>query len=247
MAHGDECHALLSRLFGRGVLPAANGYAARESNRKASPQKLAAFIASHPEVKPFFAWAKQYTPSSSWASDRFNSLNAFRLVDQSGQSHLVRWSMVPTIAEQPVSEASQHDADFLQKDILQRLDRGPLRWGLVITLAQAGDKSSDAAAAWPADRQTINAGTLVINRATPQQQGPCNDINFDPLILPDGIVLPPLLPVTNSGYALLRPLHSWVALALFATVMLHLAAALLHAFILRDGVFRTMTGMRRRD
>lgn len=170
---------------------------------KASPQKLAAFIASHPEVKPFFAWAKQYTPSSSWASDRFNSLNAFRLVDQSGQSHLVRWSMVPTIAEEPVSEASQHDADFLQKDILQRLDRGPLRWDLVITLAQAGDKSNDAAAAWPADRQTINAGTLVINRATPQQQGPCNDINFDPLILPDGIAASddPLLNARSSAYA----------------------------------------------
>ncbi len=170
---------------------------------KASPQKLAAFIASHPEVKPFFAWAKQYTPSSSWASDRFNSLNAFRLVDQSGQSHLVRWSMVPTIADEPVSEASQHDADFLQKDILQRLDRGPLRWDLVITLAQAGDKSNDAAAAWPADRQTINAGTLVINRATPQQQGPCNDINFDPLILPDGIAASddPLLNARSSAYA----------------------------------------------
>lgn len=170
---------------------------------KASPQKLAAFIASHPEVKPFFAWAKQYTPSSSWASDRFNSLNAFRLVDQSGQSHLVRWSMVPTIADEPVSEASQHDADFLQKDILQRLDRGPLRWDLVITLAQAGDKSNDAAAAWPADRQTINAGTLVINRATPQRQGPCNDINFDPLILPDGIAASddPLLNARSSAYA----------------------------------------------
>ncbi|OQP30708.1 catalase family peroxidase [Pantoea latae] len=170
---------------------------------KASPQKLTAFIASHPEVKPFFAWAKQYKPSSSWASDRFNSLNAFRLVDQAGQSHLVRWSMVPTIAEEPVSEASQHDADFLQKDILQRLDRGPLSWDLVITLAQAGDKSNDAAAAWPADRQTINAGRLVINRATPQQQGPCNDINFDPLILPDGIAASddPLLNARSSAYA----------------------------------------------
>jgi len=170
---------------------------------KASPQKLTAFIASHPEVKPFFAWAKQYKPSSSWASDRFNSLNAFRLVDQAGQSHLVRWSMVPTIAQEPVSEASQHDADFLQKDILQRLDRGPLSWDLVITLAQAGDKSNDAAAAWPADRQTINAGTLVINRATPQQQGPCNDINFDPLILPDGIAASddPLLNARSSAYA----------------------------------------------
>lgn len=66
-----------------------------------------------------------------------------------------------------------------------------------------------------------------------------------PVTLGAGIVLPPVVPVNNDWYALLRPLHTWFALALFATVMLHLAAALLHAFVLRDGVFRSMTGMRK--
>ncbi|KNC92078.1 cytochrome b [Trabulsiella odontotermitis] len=47
-------------------------------------------------------------------------------------------------------------------------------------------------------------------------------------------------------YAILRPLHSLVALVLFATVMLHLAAALRHALVLRDGVFESMSGTRRR-
>ncbi|CAI8897916.1 cytochrome b [Kosakonia quasisacchari] len=59
-------------------------------------------------------------------------------------------------------------------------------------------------------------------------------------------VLPPILPVSNDVYALLRPLHSLVALALFATVMLHLAAALFHALVLRDGVFESMSGTRKR-
>jgi len=173
------------------------------STGKVNPNKLNAFITNHPEVKPFFAWAKQYTPSTSWTSDRFNSLNAFRLIDKSGNSHLVRWSMVPAIKADPVSDANKHDSDFLQKDLIQRLGQGALRWDLVITLAQAGDKSNDATKAWPADRQTINAGTLVINQATPQQQGPCNDINFDPLILPDGIAASddPILNARSSAYA----------------------------------------------
>jgi cytochrome b561 len=67
-----------------------------------------------------------------------------------------------------------------------------------------------------------------------------------PITLGGGFVLPPILPVNNDWYAILRPLHSLVALALFATVMLHLAAALRHALVLRDGVFESMSGTRRR-
>lgn len=66
-----------------------------------------------------------------------------------------------------------------------------------------------------------------------------------PITLGGGIVLPPIMAVNNDWYAVLRPLHSWVALALFATVMLHLAAALLHALVLRDGVFSSMAGIRK--
>ena len=53
------------------------------------------------------------------------------------------------------------------------------------------------------------------------------------------------MPVNNDLYALMRPLHTWGALALLAMVMFHLSAALLHAFVLRDGVFRSVTGLRK--
>lgn len=67
-----------------------------------------------------------------------------------------------------------------------------------------------------------------------------------PVNLGGSLLLPPITPISNDLYAWLRPLHSWVALALFITVMLHLTAALFHALILRDGVFRSMTGRRKR-
>lgn len=170
---------------------------------KPDPAKIQAFVQKHPEIKPFFGWAQHYLPSSSWASDRFNSLNAFNFVDQAGQRHLVRWSMVPHETYQPMNAADKNDANFLQSDLEQRLAKGPLMWDLIVTVANAQDKSNDASVAWPADRQTINAGTLTINQTTPQQQGACNDINYDPLILPDGITASddPILNARSSAYA----------------------------------------------
>ncbi|WIM10369.1 cytochrome b [Enhydrobacter sp.] len=53
--------------------------------------------------------------------------------------------------------------------------------------------------------------------------------------------LPPILPHDAALYALMRPLHTVLAFALFATFLLHLAAALTHAFVFRDDVFRSMT------
>lgn len=62
-----------------------------------------------------------------------------------------------------------------------------------------------------------------------------------PIALIGSLHLPPILPHDAALYSLLRPLHTVLAFALFATFLLHLGAALTHAFIFRDGVFRSMT------
>ena len=93
--------------------------------------------------------------------------------------------------------------DYLASDLAQRLSQGPLRWHLLVTLAQPGDPTNDATKAWPADRATIDAGTLVLEHTEPQDSGPCRDINYDPLVLPDGIEASddPLLPARSAAYA----------------------------------------------
>ncbi|HEL8025800.1 TPA: catalase family peroxidase [Escherichia coli] len=170
---------------------------------KPDPEKMKAFVMQHPEMKNFLSWVKQYTPSSSWGSDTFNSLNAFRFIDKLGQRHLVRWSMVSQTPRQQVTTEEKIDKDFLHHDLEKRLADGPLKWDLVITLAEAGDAGNNASKAWPADRRTIRAGTLIVTRMQPQQQGECNSINYDPLILPDGITASddPLLNARSSAYA----------------------------------------------
>jgi cytochrome b561 len=62
-----------------------------------------------------------------------------------------------------------------------------------------------------------------------------------PIVLLWGIHLPPIAPVSAALHALLWTAHQYLALAFFALILLHLAAALFHALIRRDGVFESMT------
>ncbi|NHO32649.1 cytochrome b [Acetobacter fallax] len=68
-----------------------------------------------------------------------------------------------------------------------------------------------------------------------------------PVIMWGGFHLPPILPHNPVLFATLRHLHTWLAILLFATILLHLAAALLHALILRDSVWPSMVSFRRTE
>ncbi|SFN53728.1 cytochrome b [Variovorax sp. OV329] len=55
-----------------------------------------------------------------------------------------------------------------------------------------------------------------------------------------GMRLPSLVPASAKLHSLLWTAHSTLAFCLFALVLLHLAAALFHAWVRRDGVFEAM-------
>jgi len=61
-----------------------------------------------------------------------------------------------------------------------------------------------------------------------------------PVVLYGGIKIPALLPQSDHVHTLLWNAHVYLGLAFFALVLLHLAAALFHALIRRDGVFRSI-------
>ncbi len=61
-----------------------------------------------------------------------------------------------------------------------------------------------------------------------------------PVTLLEGLHLPPIAPRDPQLFAWLRGTHRYFALLLFATFLLHLAAALFHALIRRDNVLPSM-------
>lgn len=61
-----------------------------------------------------------------------------------------------------------------------------------------------------------------------------------PIVLWQGLHLPPIVPHTPLLYAALRTAHGVLAYVLFATVLAHVGAALFHLWVRRDGVFQAM-------
>jgi len=61
-----------------------------------------------------------------------------------------------------------------------------------------------------------------------------------PVVLFSGVHLPAILPQSDRLHALLWDAHFYLAFAFFALILLHVAAALFHALVRRDGVFEAM-------
>src|ERR1700759_108836 len=102
---------------------------------KPDPGAMKRFAATHPDSAPFIEWAKTAPWTTSWADQDYNSLNTFRFIDAGGASHLVRWSMEPTVSQTSVPHAAlaSMGPDFLEHDLVRRLSDGPLTWHLTVT------------------------------------------------------------------------------------------------------------------
>ena len=172
---------------------------------KPDAERAADFLARHPETRAFMKWLETAPLSTSLANDTYYSINAFRFTNEAGETRLVRWSFepeAPFIAIDKATLASQPQ-NFLFDDTIKRLQQGPLRWHLVVTIARPDDVTDDATHVWAAGHRRVDVGTLTIDRALAEEVGDCRDITFDPLILPSGIGPSddPLLPARSGTYA----------------------------------------------
>jgi catalase len=164
-------------------------YALLLASGSKDPNAMKSFAAEHPEIAAFGGWAGSAPWTGSYAEDRYNSLNSFVFVDGGGRESVVRWSLVP--AAQPVAvphdDLAKRGPDFLEQEIVKRVSGGPQRWTMIVTIANPGDPTADPSKAWPADRRTVDVGTLVVQQIEAERDGPCRDINFDPTVLPSGM------------------------------------------------------------
>jgi catalase len=78
-----------------------------------------------------------------------------------------------------------------------------LAWRLILTIGERGDPTNDATKPWPDSRRSIDTGTVTIEAVQTEAPGNARDVNFDPLVLPDGIAASddPLLGARSAVYA----------------------------------------------
>jgi len=128
---------------------------------------------------------KKSPPTTGFADSTFSGLNAFYLVDGAGHRTPVRWSFVPA---QSASPGSGHGDDALFDALVRQFRGGPPALAAAPDHRRAGRPPSPTRPCrGPRNRRVINAGTLTLTTIATEEAGNARDVNFDPLVLPDGI------------------------------------------------------------
>lgn len=165
--------------------------------------KVKAYLAHHPETVAAMKIVHQHPPTSGFEDTTYRGLNAFGFTNEDDKMVPVRWMFVPVkAAEHAETPTNQSSEDYLFENLV-RASEVPLQWRLVLTLGHADDPTNDSTKPWPDERRTIEVGTLTIKSVHTEAPGNARDINFDPLVLPDGIAPldDPLLAARSSVYA----------------------------------------------
>jgi catalase len=166
---------------------------------KPDPTAMSRFLAAHPETERAMKIVKKQPPTPGFADSTYHGLHAFYFVSESNKRTPVRWSLLPMQQALPPSSAPNALFDAL----IRQLRAGPLRWRLILTVGTPSDPVRDATLPWPADRRIVDAGLLTLSSVETERRGNARDINFDPLVLPDGIQPSddPLLSARSAVYA----------------------------------------------
>jgi len=173
---------------------------------KPDPAALKAFAATHPDSAAMTKFYADHNPPPSYANSAFFGIHTFKFIDKSGKMTLVKWRFVPEDGEKELTDAQLKSMprDFLEQALIERVKQGPVKWDMWVTVGEPGDPETDPTVLWPSDRKEFKAGTLTLTAAIPQEGAECKNINYDPLVMTDGIepTDDPVLLFRSPSYAI---------------------------------------------
>lgn len=175
------------------------------STGKPDPETLKAFKAAHPDNLAQAQYLAGHNPPDSYAHSAYFGIHTFKFIGAQDKVTPVRWRFVPQGGEKPLSDKALKTvgADFLEKALIDATAKQPARWDMLVAVGQPGDPQDDPTQPWPAERPEFKAGTLIITSASPQKGAACETVNFDPMVMADGIAPTndPVLRFRSQAYA----------------------------------------------
>jgi catalase len=169
-----------------------------------SPKPVEVFLGSHPAALAFVQAPKPFP--SSLARETYFGVTAFEFTNASGVKRFGRYRIAPEAGNDYLTdaEAAQIPENYHYDEIAQRVQKGPVRFRILVQIAAPGDAVDDATTHWPESRETIAFGTLELNRVMPDTLAQQKHIIFDPIPRVDGIEASadPLLELRAAIYLL---------------------------------------------
>jgi catalase len=168
------------------------------------PWPIEAFFDAHPRALKFVQ--ETAVVPAGYGTIAYFSNNAFVFVNKNGVRQAGRYQFLPIAGRRDLSdeEAKTMPPDFLAQELRARLANGPVKFRLVVQLANAGDPTNDASLVWPDDRRTVEIGTISVNSVVADSGAAQRALVFFPTSLTEGIELSddPFPQLRTTAYAL---------------------------------------------
>jgi len=151
------------------------------------PNAIEQFLGSHPAALTFVQIPKPIP--TSFARESFFAVSAFRFTNAQGVSRYGRYRVLPVAGNEHLDEAgvAAQTPNFLFDEIQERLAKGPVKFRIVVQLAEDGDTVDDATVRWPEDRPQRSFGEISLTEITPDNAREQQQVIFDPIPRVDGI------------------------------------------------------------
>ena len=169
------------------------------------PTAIGTFLEQHPEALTAGAAVLAATPPESYLRCAYNSLHAYRFVDDSGTGRYGRYRWDPEAGDASISidDAEARGPDYLQEDLATRLGTGPAAFTLAAQIAEDGDPVADPSIPFPDERPWVTLGRIEITGLAHDREQGDDVLVFDPTRVTDGIELSddPILRFRTHAYA----------------------------------------------
>ena len=175
------------------------------STGEPDPAAIGVVLEQHPEALTAGAAVLGATPPESYLRCAYNSLHAYRFVDDAGDGRYVRYRWEPEAGEASLSaeDAEARGPDYLQADLAARFADGPAAFALSVQIAEDGDPVDDPTVPWPDERPRVTMGRLEVTGLAHDREQGDDVLVFDPTRVTDGIELSddPILRFRTRAYA----------------------------------------------
>jgi catalase len=151
------------------------------------PTPIEVFLGIHPKALEFVQAPKPVP--SSFARETYFGITAMRFTNRDGVSRYGRYRVVPETGNDHLNEATAatRGANFLFDELADRIANGPVKFRIVVQLANDEDVVNDATIHWPQERPLQELGTVVLTEPVRDDAHEQKQIIFDPIPRIDGI------------------------------------------------------------
>ncbi|MBB6142412.1 catalase [Silvibacterium bohemicum] len=155
------------------------------ANLAGSP--LEAFLGSHPAALAFVQAPKP--APASFATESYFGVTAMQFINKDGVKKFGRYRIIPEAGNQHLDDATTKakSANYLFEEIAKRIGKEPVKFKIVVQVANDGDVADDATIHWPEDRKLVEFGTVSLTAVVADNDHEQQRIIFDPIPRVDGI------------------------------------------------------------